>query len=207
LAACESPKLVVLDRGRALLPRNKYHMREFIDIMNHAHETSARIEIIFRFQTQLMLEAYKSPATELSLQFRVVYDDSDNHQLYMEVLVSDVSDVKPVIKADYVLGQEDLVVSNVISFRDHKIMHTSMGPQSGAADMGHGAMRWLLREVLKDARARGYHQTQISSQTRFTGARAHQGDKTHLSQEPVNYPVSQKLTEHRICLGPWTILD
>jgi hypothetical protein len=182
-------------------------MREFINIMNHSHGTAHRVEIIFRFQTQLMLEAYKSPATELKLQFRVVYDDSDNHQLYMEVLATDVSDGKPVIKADYVLGQEELVVSNVISFRDHKVMHTSMGTQMGAADMGHMAMRWLLKEVLKDARVRGYHQTRISSLTRFTGARAHHGDQTDVSQEPLNYSVSQKLTEQRIYVGPWTQLD
>lgn len=182
-------------------------MREFINIINHSHETSHRVAIIFSYHTQLMLEAYKSPATELNLQFRVVYDDADNHQLYMEVWVSDVSDGKPVIKADYVLGKDQLVISNVTSFRDHKVMHTSMGPQTGATDMGHTAMQWLLTQVLKDARNKGFDQTQIVSQTRYSGARAHQGDQTHVFQEPLNYTVSQKITEDHICLGPWTQID
>lgn len=182
-------------------------MRELINIIAQSAASSARIEVIFQLQTQIMLEAYKSPASELTPQFRVVYNDTDNHQLYMEVLVTDVSDAQPVVKVDYVLGQDQLVVSNVISFRDHKAMHTSMGTQTGASDMGHTAMRWLLKEVLKDARARGFNQTQISSQTRYTRARAHQGAQTDGSQEPLNYSVHQKITESRMYLGPWTILN
>jgi hypothetical protein len=189
-----------------LIP-NKYHMREFISILEQSNESLSRIEVIFTQPTQIMLESYKSPASELSTQFGVVYSDTDNDQIYMELIVTDTTDQKPVIKVDYVLGRAQLVVSNVISFRDHKPMNTSMGVQPGATDMGHTAMRWLLKQILKDAQARGFSQTRISSHTRYTGSRAVHGTQTDVSQAPVNYSVNQKITEHRIYLGPWTILD
>jgi hypothetical protein len=182
-------------------------MREYMDMVTASQMLSNRIEVILTEQTQLMLEAYKNPASDLNIEFKEVYLDPDQNHLYMTALVLDVTDQKPVVKVDYVLGSDQLVISNVISFRDHKMMHTSMGMQSGATDMGHAAVRWLLKELLKHARMRGFTHTQIASTTRYSGARAVNGTQTDASQEPINYSVNQKLAETRLWLGPWSCVE
>ena len=157
-----------------------------------------RIEIIFSEQAELLLESFKDPSNELTIKYRIAYDDQSNGKLYMEATVIEIANDKPVIKIDYVLGNTSLVISNVISFRDDKPMYTSSGIQPGATDMGASAMRWLYKSILTDAKNRGFDCVKITSSTRYSGARAKHGPQTTLNDLPVNYDVDQKIRERFI---------
>jgi hypothetical protein len=175
-------------------------MRKFIDIINEGLSPNHyRIEIIFSESAELLLDSFKNPANELTINYRVVYDDiGSSGKLYMDAIVVELQNNKPVIKVDYVLGSTELVISNVVSFREDKNMVTSSGIQQGAADMGYAAMKWLYKNILTDAENRGFNCTKITSSTRYSGARAKNGEQTQTLDLPVNYNVKQKIKERFI---------
>lgn len=169
-------------------------MPKYIDIVSKTCHAN-RIEIILSEQCHQVLEAYSNPSKELRVDYRVVYDDTAQGKLYMEAMVVDQQTLTPVVKCDYVLGDENLTISNVISFKDDKSMWTSSGAQGGAADLGHSAVKWLFQNILSDARDRGFDHAKITSSTRYSGARAKNGAQTSSSEVPVNYSVDQKIVE------------
>lgn len=174
-------------------------MRQFIDaVTTHMSQMPYRLEIVLTEHVQHVLEAYQNPEQDLELQFRVVYADPMDNRVFMELMVLDKLTQTPVVKVDYVLGDQNVVVSNVISFKNDKHMHTSMGVQSGATDLGTKTVRWLFKQILSDATKRGYPATHVSSTTRYSGARAAQGSQTQYHELPTNYSVSQKITERHL---------
>jgi hypothetical protein len=171
-------------------------MRNFIDIINqNQFSDSNRIEIIFSESAYCLLDSYQNPKDELEVQYSVTHKYPLDDKLYMEATVFEKSTHHKIIRIDYRLGDKNLVISNVISFRNDKNMYTSNGPQDGAADLGHIAMMWLFRNILSDAKDRGYDNTRITSSTRYSGARAKNGKQTSIYDEPMNYDVAQKIKE------------
>jgi hypothetical protein len=171
-------------------------MRKFIDIIsNGVSSTHNRIEMIFSKSSLFLLESFSNPSAELKIAYRVIYEDHNEGKVYIEAIVSETKNNEPVIKIDYTLGDKNLVISNIISFRDDKSMFTSSGPQSGAADMGYTAISWLFKNILTDAKNRGFENVKISSSTRYSGARAKNGQQTAIHDIPINYNAGQKITE------------
>ena len=157
-----------------------------------------RIEIIFSDQAEFLLESFKDPSNELTIKYRIRYDDQTNGKLYIEATVIENSNNTPVIEIDFVLGDSNLVISNVVSFRPEKMMYTSSGMQFGATDMGTSAMRWLYKNILTDAKNRGFDCVKITSSTRYSGARAKNGIQTSPDELPTHYAVDQKIRERFI---------
>jgi hypothetical protein len=174
-------------------------MRKFIDIISEGISLNHnRIEIIFSKSAELLLESFTDPVNELKINYRIRYNDQQNGKLYIVATVIEISSNIPVIEIDYTLGDTNMVVSNVVSFRNDKHMFTSNGQQIGATDMGFTAMKWIYSNILTDAKNRGFDCTKIVSGTRYTGARAKNGMQNSPDDLPINYDVNQDLRERFI---------
>jgi hypothetical protein len=76
-----------------------------------------------------------------------------------------------------------------------KIVHTSLGAYPGGVDMGHSAMKWLLRQLKDFAHTEGFAINKISSTTRSTGARAKNNPGDDGTGMPRHFDVNRPLNE------------
>jgi len=141
------------------------------------------------------MESFGNPEQELSMSYRIIHEDVTEGKIYIEAIVFEKTNNSKLIKIDYILGNDALVISNVVSFRNDKPMTTSSGQQTGATDVGSIAIKWIYKQILIDAENRGYKGVRITSSTRYSGARAKNGLQTSIDELPINYSVDQKITE------------
>ena len=148
---------------------------------------------MFTDSIDCLLESFDDPVHQLRIEFREVHREED--RLYMSAEVFEKPNNLILIRVDYELGGSEVNVTNIVSYRNDKSMNTSSGIQSGATDMGPRALKWLLKNITQDAQDRGYHGIKITSSTRYSGARAHNGPETDVVDIPVNYNVNLPLRE------------
>lgn len=118
---------------------------------------------------------------------------------FYEGIVTEQSTGDAVLYIDFYINDKlpnAITVDNIRPSFDkidqNKIVHTSLGPQTGAADIGMSAIRWLFKEIKNFAISKGYDIKQIVSSTRYTGARA----KNNPSNEIKQFDVNAKLDEY-----------
>lgn len=152
-------------------------------------------------------EAYSDPQNELRLEiapFKHGFKSGD----WFKATVKEQSTGEDVASIEYGLktGNPVLDVSNIEAAKNKNkpVWTTRRYSSTGGGDLGYRAVRWLLKTIAQDARARGYPVKQWQTSTRISGAFAKSKFK---DGGPVRVRTGGgKLDEHLIC-DYWTETD
>ena len=143
-----------------------------------------------------LLEAYNNPNNQLEVHFNKLHEG--NNVFYYNGYINEKSTGDKVVLFNFTIGGNILTVDNIQPIESkiatNKIVHTTIGKQQGAVDMGYTAIKWLFNEIRNFARNLGFNIKKIKSTSRYTGARA----KNNPSGKIDNFDVDINLHEQYI---------
>ena len=142
--------------------------------MPYTRELIDEITVLATTDKLEVLEAYHQPEQELTLIFMAKPNAIFPDTLDVTALVNEIATGETVVQVDYQLKPKsdgmDIANISAAKLSPGKRVWTTKAAAEKSTDLGYAAMRWLLRELARDARKRGYPVTRWSSSTRISGA-------------------------------------
>jgi hypothetical protein len=146
-----------------------------------------------------LLEAYNDPNNELEISFK---QSDQNPEVYYGY-VTEKQSKQNVVEIVFTLSNNGVIdLGNVIpnsSLGHDKKVYTSQGAQYNGVDIGIRGLRWIKEKIKNYALSQGFDLKKITTNTRFTGARARNNpnspeDKNTIKQFDITKPFTESVT-------------
>jgi hypothetical protein len=160
-----------------------------------------------------ILEAYANPEDELEISFREVAAEHGRHYYYATIKEKATDDTRVAIQFTLDENKKALDIGNIEPFlrpdEQGKMVHTSMSSDETGLDLGHRGVVWALSKIKQFARSEGFEVRQVSSATRYTGARAKDNQGSDESGLPKHFNVKKSIRESVVLrdTGLWYVTE